>query len=496
VLVVRGGTVVDTTGAFAADVLIDDERIAAVEPNIDPTGHQVIDAGGALVIPGAIDAHTHFDLPVGAVRSADDFESGTVAAACGGTTCVVDFAGAGREPPNEALHSWHEKADGKAAIDYGFHLTVTSVPEDAGEAAELFRGFVSEGVTSVKLYLAYPERLMVDEATLERAMVAAQTAGVLVCVHAEDGLEAVRRTEALLGAGETGPEALPRARPPAIEAAAIRTAASLARRARTPVYVVHLSSAAGLEEIRAARAAGTLVSAETCPQYLYLTETALHGPPGEAANFVCVPPVRSHADGTALWDALGTGEIDVVSTDHCPFTTADRRRGIKAEAEAWTSFAEIPGGLPGVETRLSLVFQGVRDGRLTPGRWVDLVAAAPARLFGLSHRKGALAPDLDADVVVFDSDATKRLDAGSLHMRTDHSPYADVTVTGWPAVTIARGRVVARGGEPADIERGRGRFVARIPRGSPLNPPQPTARLGPSQEGPLAPGAFPHAEEP
>ncbi|MEW6059787.1 MAG: dihydropyrimidinase [Actinomycetota bacterium] len=495
-LVVKGGTVVDTAGAFAADVLIDGERIAAVQPNIDPTGHELIDAGGALVIPGGIDVHTHFDLPVGAVRSADDFESGTVAAACGGTTCIVDFAGAGREPPLEALRSWHEKADGKAAIDYGFHLTVTSVPQEAEDAESLFRWFVSEGVTSVKLYLAYPERLMVDEVTLGRAMVAAEAAGVLVCVHAEDGLEAERRTEALLAAGETGPGALPRARPPEIEAAAIRMAASLAGKVGTSLYVVHLSSAAGLQEVRAARAAGARVLAETCPQYLYLTEAALHSPPAEAANFVCVPPVRSNADGTALWGALDTGEIAAVSTDHCPFTTADRHRGTKAEAEAWASFAEVPGGLPGVETRLSLVFQGVRDGRLTPGRWVDLVAAAPARLFGLSHRKGSLSPGLDADVVVFDPDARKRLDPGSLHMRTDHSPYADVTVTGWPALTIARGRIVARGGEPADIDHGRGRFVRRLPRGWSGHPPPLAGSLGPSREGPLAPGVAPHREEP
>jgi dihydropyrimidinase len=471
VLVIRGGTVVDTTGAFSADVLIEDQRIAAVEPNIDPTGHRVIDAGGALVIPGAIDAHTHFDLPVGAVTSADDFESGTVAAACGGTTCVVDFAGAGRESPEEALHSWHEKATGKAVIDYGFHLTVTNVPEDPPEAESLFRWFVSEGVTSVKLYLAYPERLMVDEATLERAMVAAASTGVLVCVHAEDGLEAARMTEALLTAGENGPEALGRARPPEIEAAAIRTAARLARKVGTPVYVVHLSSAAGIQEVRAARAAGTLVLAETCPQYLYLTDAALHGSPGEAANFVCVPPVRSHADRTALWNALAAGEIDVVSTDHCPFMKVDRRRGTKPGAEAWASFTEIPGGLPGVETRLSLLFQGVRDGRLTPGRWVDLVAAAPARVFGLSHRKGALAPGQDADVVVFDPNATKRLEPGSLHTRADHSPYADVTVIGWPALTMARGRILARGGEPEEVDPGRGVFVTRLPRGRSDNRP-------------------------
>lgn len=461
-LLVRGGTIVNATGTLVGDVLIDGERIAAVGPGMDPAGHEVIDAGGALVIPGGIDAHTHLDLPVGAVRSADDFESGTIAAACGGTTCVVDFAGAGREPPEEALRTWHEKANGKALVDYGFHATVTSVPEDASEAAVLFRWFASEGVTSVKLYLAYPERLMVDEATLGRAMVAAKTAGVLVCVHAEDGVEADRRTLRVLAEGHTGPDGLLRARPPEIEAAGVRRAARLAGQTGTSVYVVHLSSAAGLDEVRAARARGIGVLAETCPQYLLLTDTLLRGPKDEAANFVCVPPLRTDADRDALWEALFGGELNAVSTDHCPFTVEDRHCGVNANAEGWANFTEIPGGLPGVETRVALVYGGVRSGLMTQERWVDLVAASPARLFGLSRRKGAIVPSMDADVVVFDPAATRRLDPGSLHMRTDHSPYAGRTVTGWPAVTISRGRVVARDGEPADAGSGWGRFVPRI----------------------------------
>jgi len=455
---------VSATGSFVGDVLIEGERIAEVAPRIDREDHEVIDAGGAFVIPGAIDVHTHLDLPVGAVRSADDFESGTIAAACGGTTCVVDFAGAGREPPEEALRAWHEKAEGRAVVDYGFHLTVTSVPEAPDEAAALFRWLVSEGVTSVKLYLAYPERLMVDDATLQRAMVAAEATGILVCVHAEDGAEAVRRTEALLAAGETGPVALPRARPPEIEAVAIRRAAALAAETGTALYIVHLSSAAGLEEVRAARELGLDVLAETCPQYLFLTEDALGGPPEDAADFVCVPPLRTASDREALWRALGAGDIDAVSTDHCPFTVLDRCRGVRVDRDRWTDFTEIPGGLPGIETRLSLVYQGVREGRLGLERWVDLVAAAPARLFGLSHRKGSLAPGLDADVVVFDPDATRSLDASSLHMRADHSPYAGTTVTGWPAVTLSRGRIVSADGEPAAAERGWGRFVRRLTR--------------------------------
>lgn len=463
-LLVRGGQVVSRDGSLAADVLLNAGVVVAVGPDLDPTGCEVIDAGGALVIPGAVDVHTHFDLPVGVVRSADDFESGTVAAACGGTTTVIDFAGAGREPAAEALRAWHAKAEGRAVIDYGFHLTVTDVPEDPAAASERFRWFVSEGVTSVKLYLAYPERLMVDPPTLRRALAAARDAGVLVCVHAEDGLEAVRRTAEVLARGETGPAGLIDARPPQIEASAIRVAADLAGEVDAPVYIVHLSSAAGLAEVLAARERQVSILAETCPQYLFLADDTLRQTAETAQDFMCTPPVRAAADREVLWRALDDGDLSVLSTDHCPFTTADRRRGWAAETRGWRDFTEIPGGLPGVETRLALAYQGVVEGRLSLRRWVMLTATAPARLFGLGDRKGALAPGMDADVVVFDPSATKRLDAASLHMRTDHSPYADVTVTGWPAVTIAGGVVVARGGEPADVEPGRGRYLRRLPR--------------------------------
>ncbi len=341
-------------------MLVEDERIAAVGPDLPAEGATVVDASGALVIPGGIDVHTHFDLPVGAVRSADDFESGTIAAACGGTTCVIDFAGAGREPPDEALAVWHERA-ARAAVDYGFHLTVTSVPEDEEAAARLFAGFVDAGVTSVKLYMAYPERLMVDDATLGRAFAAGVRAGVLVCVHAEDGLEVERLVRERLEAGDTGPDAIPRARPPVVEADAIRRAATLAAAAGSPVYVVHLSSAAGLEAVRSANEGGARVLAETCPQYLFLTDEALRQEPADvAANFVCQPPVRTDADREALWGGLAAGPVGVISTDHCPFTVADRRRGVTGEG--WTSFAEIPGGQPGVETRVGLAYQG-RPGR-------------------------------------------------------------------------------------------------------------------------------------
>ncbi|HYM66441.1 MAG TPA: dihydropyrimidinase [Patescibacteria group bacterium] len=462
-MLIRGGTVIDQDGVRRADVLIEGERIAAVGPDLEPHGgHQVVDAGGAYVIPGAIDVHTHFDLPVGSLRSADDFASGTLAAACGGTTCVIDFAGAGREMWTEALDAWHARAAGRAVIDYGFHLTVTELPETVDGARVRFRQFAERGVTSVKLYMAYPDRLMVDDATLGRALAASPETGVRVCVHAEDGLEIARRQAALLAAGKTEPSAIPEVRPPGVEAAAIGRAARLAREAEAELYVVHLSSAEGLAAVLEARGLGSVVRAETCPQYLYLDEERLRDPIA-GQDFVCSPPVRRAEDRAALWRAVATSAVEVVSTDHCPFTLADRRLGTAGREGGWRDFTEIPGGLPGVETRLALTYRAVADGRISLERWVDAVAGAPARLFGLAGRKGALRPGSDADAVVFDPRATRRLDAKSLHSRSDHSPYAGMEVTGGPALTISRGRIVASSGEPADADPGWGRFVPRAP---------------------------------
>lgn len=476
-LLIQGGEIVDSSGRRRADVLLEGGRIVAVGPELEAAGAESIDATGALVVPGAIDVHTHFDLPVGEVRSADDFESGTIAAACGGTTCVVDFAGAGREGPDEALRSWHEKAHDRAAVDYGFHLTVTAVPQDPAEAARLFLGFLEQGIASVKLYMAYPDRVMVDDATLGRALAASERTGVLVCVHAEDGDEVERRKTREIEQGHLHPRAHPDSRPPEVEAEAIRRAADLAGRAGAPLYVVHLSSRSGHAEVLAANRRGSRVFAETCPQYLFLTAERLSGEPATAASFMCAPPLRSDTDREALWSGLSGGSIQVVATDHCPFTLADRHRGVRGHARGWRDFTEIPGGLPGVETRLSLLYQGVRSGALSLERWIAVAAGAPARLFGLAHVKGSIAPGLDADIVVFDPDARKRLDAHRLHMRSDHSPYEGMEVIGWPAVTIARGRIVARDGEPADLAPGWGRFVPRRPYGW-------TGRAGPDDRKP------------
>lgn len=461
-MLIRGGTVIDRLGVRRADVLIEGERIAAVGPDLQVADEaDVVDAGGAYVIPGGIDVHTHFALPVGSVRSADDFTSGTIAAACGGTTCVIDFAGAGREPWTEALETWHRRANGAAIVDFGFHLTVTEVPDGESDATQRFGELVRRGVTSVKLYMAYPDRLMVDDATLGRALAASTRSGVRVMVHAEDGAEIEGLKTQALSQHHIEPCEITQVRPPSVEAAAIRRAAAIARREGAELYVVHLSSAAGLEAIREARREGASVRAETCPQYLWLDRQRL-ADPERGQDFVCAPPLRSEHDRAELWAALASGELDVVSTDHCPFTRADRRHGTGAGPH-WRDFTQIPGGLPGVETRVSLVFQGVRDGRLAPERWVELVAGAPARLFGLAHRKGTLATGFDADVVVFDPAARRTLRAARLHSRSDHEPYEGFELTGWPALTISRGRVVARDGEPAGAEPGWGRYVFRMP---------------------------------
>ncbi len=464
VVLVRGGMVIDENGARRADVLVAGELVAEVGSDLTASDPEVVDASGAYVIPGAIDVHTHLGLPVGAVTSADDFESGTIAAACGGTTCIVDFAGAGREPWEEALATWHGRADGHAVVDYGFHLTVTDVPEEAAAARRRFEAFAARGVTSVKLYLAYPDRLMVDDETLGRALAAARATGVQVCVHAEDGATIEQLTADALAAGRVGPEAIPDVRPATVEAAAIRRAAELARAADASLYVVHLSSAEGLEAVRAARAAGAEVHAESCPHYLFLDASRLTDGSDDAQDFVCQPPLRGATDREALWGAVASGELEVVSTDHCPFTRADRRHGTDPAAGRWHDFTRIPGGLPGLETRVGLLYQGVRNGQIGLERWVDAIAGAPARRFGLDHRKGSLRPGLDADLVVFDPAATRTLTASSLHSRSDHSPYAELEVTGWPVLTLARGRVVARDGEPVDPQPGRGDYVPRTPR--------------------------------
>jgi dihydropyrimidinase len=451
-----GGRVVSSESVRRADVLIEGEKIARVGNLAGIAADDVLHADGLLVVPGAVDAHTHLDMEVGAVRSADDFFSGTTAAACGGTTTVIDFATAYRgQSPAEGLARWQEKARGKAVVDYAFHMSLTGL---AGPASETVAEMVEAGVTSFKLYMTYPERLMVSDETIEEVLRAAAPAGALVCLHCEDDDTIARRRAEALGQGRTAPRWHAWTRPPEAEANAVGRAVRMAEEAGAPCYVVHLSSAPALGEVRRARERGLPFFAETCPQYLTLSQEALEGLPEQAAQYVCAPPLRDAWHRDELWEGLLTGALQVVSTDHCPFTSVDRGAGLLGTG--WNDFSEIPGGLPGIETRLSLVYQRVVDGDMKLEQWVDRCCTSPAKLFGLHPRKGELAPGADADVVLFDPAAERALVPENLHMRTDHSPYADVVVRGWPRTVLARGRVVARDGEPLG-EAGWGRFVPR-----------------------------------
>jgi dihydropyrimidinase len=457
---ISGGDVVGPTGVKRADVLVLGDHVEAVGD-----GHwaadDVIDATGKLVVPGAVDVHTHLDMEVGRTRSSDDFFTGTRAAACGGTTTVIDFATAYRgETAAQGLATWHAKARGRAVVDYGFHMSLTELRAPAGDIVD---EMVDAGVTSFKLYMTYPERLMVSDDVIAEVLQAASRRGALVCLHCEDDATVARLRAEALRHGRTEPRWHAWSRPPEAEAAAVRRAARMAEDAEAAAYVVHLSSAPALAEVRGARERGVPLYAETCPQYLYLSAERYEGASQDAANYVCAPPLRDPWHQEELWEGLGQGALQVVATDHCPFSTEDRAAGLRGGG--WRDFGDIPGGLPGIETRLALVYQQVVDGRMSLAQWVDRCCSTPARLFGLHPAKGEIAPGADADVVVFDPALEHPLLAEALRMRTDHSPYADMVVRGWPALVMVRGRTVARGDEFLG-EAGWGRFVARGPSGS------------------------------
>jgi dihydropyrimidinase len=445
-VLLRGGTVVDVDGERQADVRVGtDGRITEVQPALAlGAGEDVLDCAGQLVVPGGIDVHTHLHLPVGSVRVSDDFDTGTRAAAIGGTTTIVDYVTAYRgEDPMDALATWRRWAE-PSCVDYGLHMTFTErVPERAIAAC------IEAGVTSFKLYMAYPELLQVDDDVILDILRMAQARGGLVTLHCEDGgaIEALRREA--VAAGRTGVLEHALTRPAQLEAAAVRRASALAERAEATVYFVHLSSAPALAAVREARERGVDVLAETCPQYLYLDTQRLTGPDG--ASFVCTPPLRDPWHAEELWHGMADGTVHAVATDHCPFMVADRRAA---------DFTGIPGGLPGIETRMALVWEGVSAGRITVADWVRLCAEAPARTFGLWPAKGSLRVGADADVVVWDPARAQSLDAKALHMHVDHSPYEGREVHGWPTLVLSRGQVVARDGrfvgEPAA-----GRFVER-----------------------------------
>ena len=455
---IRNGTVVTARETLAADVLIEGERIREVHPGIPAeAAEKVIDAKGLYVMPGGIDAHTHLDMPFGGTTSADDFETGTRAAAFGGTTTVVDFSIQARGTRmRDALDTWWKKAEGRACIDYGLHMIVT----DLGVAGlEDMDDMVREGVASFKLFMAYPNVLMVDDATIFKALSQTAKNGALICMHAENGSVIDVIIARALAEGKTAPIYHALTRPPRAEAEAVHRAIAMAEIAGAPVYIVHLSSEDALNEVREARDRGVPAFAETCPQYLLLSIEELERPNFEGAKYVFTPPLRPKEHLPKLWDGLKHDHLQVVSTDHCPFCFADQKVLGKDD------FTKIPNGGPGIENRLQLIYHhGVNAGKLTLNRFVELTSTTPARLFGMYPKKGEIAAGSDADLVLWDPNAAHTISAKTHHMRVDYSMFEGFQVRGNARTVLSRGEVIIDGGQFVG-KPGRGNYLKRAARG-------------------------------
>jgi len=452
-LVVKNGTIVTANESYQADIGVDGETITLI--GRDLTGDRIIDAEGMYVIPGGIDPHTHMELPFMGSVSADDFRTGTIAAACGGTTTIIDFAiqGAG-QTLQEALDIWLEKAEGKACIDYGMHIAIGAMDDEC--MAEM-GNMVDIGVPSFKVFMAYKGSLMVDDETLFRSLIRAKEIGGLICVHAENGDVLNYLINKHLAEGKTEPIWHALSHPPEAEAEAAHRAIVMAGLTGAPLYIVHMSAAAGLEALKAGRGQGFRVYGETCPQYLMFSMEKYGGPQFEGAKYVMSPPLREEGNSEALWKGLAGGDLQTVGTDHCPFNFVGQKDMGKDD------FSKIPNGMPGVETRLPLMYHfGVNEGRFSINRFVELVATGPARLFGLLPRKGTIVIGADADLVIWDPNTEHRLSQENLHMNVDYSPYEDVTVRGYPSLVLQRGKVIVEENEfVGDV--GAGEFLERSP---------------------------------
>ncbi len=456
---ISGGTVVTATGATAADVLVDGERIVALAaPGTDvadawPAGaDKVINASGKYLLPGGIDVHTHMEMPFGGTISSDTFETGTRAAAWGGTTTIIDFP----SPPKgtsllAALDKWHGKADGNCVIDYGFHMIISDVNETT---LKEMRSCIDAGVNSFKLFMAYPGVLYSTDGEILLAMRRAAETGATIMMHAENGIAIDQLVARALAEGRTEPVQHGLTRPAELEGEAANRAIALAKVTGAPLYIVHMTAAQALDAVTEARDAGQNVFAETCPQYLFLSLEDLARPGFEGAKYVASPPLRPKEHQAALWRGLRTNDLSVVSTDHCPFCFAEQKElGLG-------NFTKIPNGLPVVEHRMDLLHQGVVAGEISLARWVEVGSTTPARMFGLYPRKGTIAPGSDADIVIYDPEARQTLSARTHHMNVDYSCFEGLEITGKAETVLSRGQVVIEAGEFHGTP-GHGRFLER-----------------------------------
>ena len=455
-ILIKNGRIVTAVDDYHADVFINEDIVSLIGKDLSVEANEVIDASGKLVIPGGIDPHTHFDMPFGGTFSADDFETGTLAAAHGGTTSIVDFAIQNKgQSTIEALDTWHAKAEGKALIDYGFHMIVTDMED--GRLNEM-RRLADEGVTSYKMFMAYPDVFYVDDGTIFRAMRKAGEDGTMICMHAENGIVIDEIVKRAVEQGHTAPQYHASTRPTRMEAEGVHRAIAIAEVAESPVYIVHLSSADALEQVSIARNRGIHAYAETCPQYLFLDESFYHRDDFEGAKYVMTPALRHECNQPHLWRGLKFNDLQAIATDHCPFCFKDQKELGRR------NFAKIPNGAPGIENRMALIYNGgVVAGKISVNRFVQLTSTNAAKIFGLFPRKGTIAVGSDADIVIFDPNVKQTLSIDNRithHMNVDYCAYEGFEVQGYPETVISRGEVIVRKHKTAAI-KGRGQYLKR-----------------------------------
>jgi dihydropyrimidinase len=455
-LLIKNGRVITAVDDYHADVFIDGETVTMIGKNLDVQADQVIDASGKYVIPGGIDPHTHFDMPFGGTTSADDFESGTRAAAFGGTTTIVDFAVQQKGKSTfEGLEAWHAKSEGQCAIDYGFHMIVTDMP---GERLKEMSKLADEGVTSYKLFMAYPGVLYSDDATIFRAMRQAGEDGTMICMHAENGIVIDEIIKRAIAEGKHEPKWHALTRPTRMEGEGVHRALAIAEVANVPVYIVHLSSHDALEEVRRGRDRGVHAFAETCPQYLFLDQSFYERPDFEGAKYVMTPALREKWNQESLWKGLQLGDLQTIATDHCPFCFVGQKELGRGD------FTKIPNGAPGVENRMALIYNGGVGGkRISLNKFVELTSTNAAKTFGMFPKKGTIAVGSDADIVVFDPNRKETISVNNPHthhMKVDFSTYEGFEVTGYPDTVVSRGKVIVQNNEYKG-KKGDGRFIKR-----------------------------------
>ena len=455
-ILIKNGRIITAVDDYMGDVFIENETITHIGKSLDMEADEILNASGKYLFPGGLDPHTHLDMPFGGTVSADDFETGTRAAAHGGTTTLVDFAIQTKGHSTlEALDTWHAKADGKTAIDYGFHMIVTDLEDDRVHEMKML---ADEGVTSYKLFMAYPGVLYVDDGTIYRAMRKAGENGTVVCMHAENGIVIDEIVKRALAEGKTEPKYHALTRPTRMEAEGVHRAISIAEVANVPVYIVHLSSSDALEQVMLARNRGVHAFAETCPQYLFLDHSYYEQEGFEGAKYVMTPALREKWNQEELWKGLRFGDLQSISTDHCPFCFKDQKiLGID-------DFSKIPNGGPGVENRMSLVFNGgVNSGRISLNKFVELTSTAAAKTFGLFPKKGTIAVNSDADIVIFDPNRKETISVDNScthHMRVDYNAYEGFEVTGFTETVLSRGKIIIKDCEYMG-KKGDGQFLKR-----------------------------------